>query len=240
MGRRLGIHGGRRRPSDQHARLHDDAALSDASPRLRLDKATYASCPGPLDPAEKEKFSAHGLSLRPGGNGVHTVYMVHHGFRESVEVFELDARPSKPTLTWTGCVVAPREYRAEFGQYGSGRRLCRDQPRQPRRRPVAGRNITAGGNTGELWEWNPKDGWKMVPGSESPTPNGIEVSKDGKWYYVNLWAAQKVMRLSRGVTPPQKDVVDVPFTPITSAGRPMARSTPPDRVRRRFNASSSA
>lgn len=53
----------------------------------------------------------------------------------------------------------------------------------------------------------------MVPGSESQTPNGIEVSKDGKWYYVNLWAAQKVMRLSRGVTPPKKDIVDVPFTP---------------------------
>src|SRR5688500_15819843 len=32
-----------------------------APPRERLDRKTYAACPGPIDPAEKEKFSAHGL-----------------------------------------------------------------------------------------------------------------------------------------------------------------------------------
>ena len=73
--------------------------------------------------------------------------------------------------------------------------------------------MRTGGNTGELWEWHPDDGWKMVPDSESPTPNGIEVSKDGKWYYVNLWAAGKVMRMSRGQTPVKKDFVEVDFHP---------------------------
>ena len=61
-----------------------------------------------------------------------------------------------------------------------------------------------GGNTGELWEWHPSGGWKMVPDSEGQLPNGIEVSKDGKWYYVNLWGAAKVMRMSRGQTPVKK------------------------------------
>ena len=31
-----------------------------APPRERLDKKTYAACPGPVDPGEKEKLSAHG------------------------------------------------------------------------------------------------------------------------------------------------------------------------------------
>src|SRR6185503_18319788 len=57
----------------------------------RLDAKTYASCPGPIDPEEKDKFRAHGLFLRPGRNSLHTLYVVHHGNRESIEVFELDA-----------------------------------------------------------------------------------------------------------------------------------------------------
>ncbi len=78
-----------------------------AQPRERLDKKTYASCPGPIDPAEREKFSAHGLAVRQGTGRVHTVYVVHHGFRESIEVFEIDTQPQVPTFTWVGCVVAP-------------------------------------------------------------------------------------------------------------------------------------
>src|SRR5207253_1753445 len=138
-----------------------------------------------------------GLNLRPGANGVHTVYMVHHGFRESVEVFELDAKPKMPTLTWVGCVVAPENTGLNsVSPVPAGGFAVTNLAR--RGGAGRGRSITDGGNTGEVWEWNPKDGWKIVPGSESPTPNGIEVSKDGKWVYVNLWAAQKVMRLSRG------------------------------------------
>src|SRR6202022_2796676 len=40
------------------------ALFPTATPRERLDRKTYDSCPGPIDPAEKEKFRAHGLYLR--------------------------------------------------------------------------------------------------------------------------------------------------------------------------------
>lgn len=165
-----------------------------ASLRQRADTKTYSACPGPLDPAEKEKFSAHGLNLRPGAGSVHTVYVVHHGFRESVEVFEIDTKPKSPTFTWIGCAVPPDtvSMNSVSPVPGGGfvvtnifRRNLRNQQELMR----------TGGNTGELWEWHPKDGWKMVPESELPVPNGIEVSKDGKWYYVNLWAAGKVLRV---------------------------------------------
>ena len=59
------------------------------APREQLDRATYGSCPGPIVSVEKENFSTHGLYVAPGANSVHTVYVVHHGTRESVEVFEL-------------------------------------------------------------------------------------------------------------------------------------------------------
>ena len=70
-----------------------------AAVKQRLDAVTYDSCPGPIDPEEKDKFRAHGLALRPGRNSLHTSYVVHHGNRESIEVFEFDARARTPALT---------------------------------------------------------------------------------------------------------------------------------------------
>src|SRR5438874_1171509 len=45
--------------------------------------------------------------VQEGKNSRHTLYVVNHGKRESIEVFELDAKVRPPTLTWIGCVVAP-------------------------------------------------------------------------------------------------------------------------------------
>jgi hypothetical protein len=177
-----------------------------ATPRVQHDKKTYAGCPGPLDPAEKEKFSAHGLAAREGPGSVQTIYLVHHGFRESIEVFEVDTAAKPATFTWVGCVVAPESANLNSVSPLPGGGFVATNPnrRPPSKDPA---------NTGEVWEWNVKDGWKIVPGSESQGPNGIEASKDGSTLYVNLWPARKVMRLSRGQTPPKKDLVDVDFQP---------------------------
>ncbi|MEI9889356.1 MAG: hypothetical protein WDN45_00760 [Caulobacteraceae bacterium] len=61
----------------------------------------YSDCPGAPD---LTKLSTHGLDVRGRGSNV-TVYAINHGGRESVEVFNLDAR--KGTAEWVGCVVAP-------------------------------------------------------------------------------------------------------------------------------------
>src|SRR5258706_4556276 len=75
----------------------------------KFARARYASCPGPITGPEiaDRKFRAHGINLRAGPNGVHTLYVVHHGQRESVEIFELDTRGKTPTITWIGCAPSP-------------------------------------------------------------------------------------------------------------------------------------
>ena len=183
-----------------------------AQPRTRLDARMYAACPGPLDPAEKEKFSAHGLNVRAGPNGVHTLYMVHHGFRESIEVFEVDARPTTPTFTWVGCIPAP-----DFAAFNSVAPLPDGGivATNPWRRTLTDARARgmAGSPSGEVVEWHAASGWTIVPGSESAGPNGVEVSTDGRWLYVTLWPISKVMRLSRGQTPVQKELIEVSFRP---------------------------
>jgi len=72
-------------------------------------------------------------------------------------------------------------------------------------------SIKAGVNNGELWEWHTGAGWKIVPGSATSGANGIEISKDGKWFYMGGWGNQTFIRFSRGQTPVKRDEVPVGF-----------------------------
>ena len=167
----------------------------------RFDSQAYPTCPGPVDPAEGDDFRAHGLYLRPGPAAVHTLFVVHHGFRESIEVFELDAGPAVPALTWIGCAVAP-----EGVTLNAVVAL-----------PDAGFATTAPRMTGDVasavWEWQADSGWQIVPGSEDIRPNGLEIAGDGGWLYVAGWQDERFIRLSRGRMPVETDAVQLGFRP---------------------------
>ncbi len=47
---------------------------------------------------------------------------------------------------------------------------------------------------GELWEWQPDDGWTEVPGSEWNGPNGLVSSPDGRWFYIGGWGTNSLVR----------------------------------------------
>jgi hypothetical protein len=181
-----------------------------ATLKQQLDSRTYDSCPGPIDPEEKDKFRAHGLYLRPGRNALHTLYVVHHGNRESIEVFEFDARAKPPSLTWIGCAVAPDPIglNSVVALPEGGFASTNFQPRGAARGRA---NMQAGERNGELWEWHTGAGWKIVPGSDASGANGIEISKDGKWFYMAGWGNQTFIRFSRGQTPVKRDEIPVGF-----------------------------
>jgi len=186
-------------------------AYPSASAKERFDAKAYAGCPGPLDAAAKAKFSTHGLSLQPGRNSVHRLLVVAHGSRESVEVFELDARPSTPTLTWIGCAVAPDPIGLNSvrwladGGFVASNFLARNIDADSRAKMLAGER------NGELWDWHVGTGWKKVPGSEAAGANGLEISDDGKWFYVAAWGMQSFFRLSRGGASPKRDEIPLGF-----------------------------
>ena len=161
---------------------------------LRLDAETYPNCPGPLDLATFDTSRPHGLYLKPGEDDVHTLLVVHHGARESIEVFEVDAQTESPTLVWVGCAVAPE------GAMNSVVAL-----------PEGGFAATYFG--AGVREWHTDSGWELIPGSEDSAPNGIEISADGQFVYIAGWAEEKLTRLSRGMTPVQKDVIPLGFRP---------------------------
>lgn len=178
------------------------------SPRERHDRVTYADCPGPILSVEGDQFSTHGLYLDAGSGDVHTLYATHHGTRESVEVFELDVGGGRPQLTWIGCAVAPDPINLNSvvalpeGGFAATSFRDRGAPIEP---------LMGGALSGAIWEWYPETGWEQVPGSETSGPNGIEISPDGRWFYIGAWGTQSVVRISRGRTPVQRDELPTEF-----------------------------
>ena len=156
----------------------------------RHDTEIYSACPGPVS----RQFRPHGLYLRPGDAGHHTLYVVGHGAREAIEVFDLEVDGAALSLTWVGCAVAPE--------------------------PLALNSVVAlpeGGfattspRTGDIWEWHTNAGWSRVVGSEDIGPNGLEISRDGQWFFVGGYGSRSLIRLSRGRTPVEQEVVEVGF-----------------------------
>jgi len=175
-----------------------------------FDSKTYKSCPGVPDAATKAKFQTHGLTLREGRNGVHTLMTVTHGAREAIDVFTVDTKTPTPTLTWIGCAVAPDPIGLNSVRWldDGGFIATNFLPRGNAQGMAA---MQKGEKNGELWEWHTASGWQKVPGSEASGANGIEISPDGKTLYVAGWGSQSFFRLTRGAKEPKRDEIPLGF-----------------------------
>ncbi len=162
------------------------------APRAVQNMATYGACPGSPDP---NNFVSHGLNIRAGKDGHSTLYVVGHGGREAIEVFDVDASGAKPALTWTGCVMTPDGMAANSVASLSDGSLLATIPLQ------TGRDISealTGGLTGGVYQWSPGDsGFEMIQGTELPYANGIEVSADEKEFFVAVSGGFNVVAYSR-------------------------------------------
>ncbi|MBS1200640.1 MAG: hypothetical protein H6R27_1318 [Proteobacteria bacterium] len=152
----------------------------------------FPHCQTAPDP---ELFNAQGLSLRAAGEGRYRLYVVNHGGRESVEVFDVDARPDVPTLAWRGCVLLPAALAANsVASYSDGTLLVTVlvHPGDTFADFVEGRN------TGGVYQWRPGTaGFERVPGTELPGNNGIETAADDSGFFVVAFGRHAILRYSR-------------------------------------------
>ena len=162
------------------------------APKTRADRTKFASCPGPLDPAQAV---LHGLSLRPAQNGLYTVYATNHGGRQSIEVFELDARGAAPSATWIGCVLMPNGLEANSVAAFTDGTLARDGAHHARqdvrrcvRRPHHRRRLHVDARLRRV---------PALPGTELPANNGIETSPDDREFYVVSTTTKRIVAFSR-------------------------------------------
>jgi hypothetical protein len=201
-----------------HIYLIDSRTRTFADARLDLSgpaRAPYGDCPGPLDPA---KLAPHGLGLRPGKAGRSTLYVVNHGGRQSIEVFDVDAGGARPMLRWIGCEALPDN------ASGNGVAPLPDggfaaSKFQDAGDPAAFQKMAALQKTGALYVWTPGKGFKALPGGELSGDNGVETSPDGRFVFVNAWPERRVVRLDRrGLLPPAS--VSLDFLPDNLRAEP--------------------
>jgi hypothetical protein len=131
--------------------------------RVDWDRRAYPDCAAP-----PEKLSSHGLNVRSLGSQKFRLYVVNHGGRESIEIFDLQASIRQLGVTWRGCVLTPKGTKAD----------------SVAPMPGDGVAVTLLAGAGPA-VWLPARGWSKVEGV-SEYDHGIEVSRDGEWLYLVL------------------------------------------------------
>jgi hypothetical protein len=169
-------------------RLYPDAAAT--------GRSTVDGCP-----AETRSFAPHGLALSPAGD---RLYVVNHGGRESIEMFQVVAGPS-PSLRWIGCVVGPAGLDLNSVAATRDGTLfvtaikppadLQDFPTTP----------------GKVLTWRAASGWREVAGGEVITPNGILATPDGATLYVDSYAPGEVIELTLGPSGAARRTVKLGF-----------------------------
>jgi hypothetical protein len=162
-------------------------AVTDAPDKSWGDPA----CPGPIGDA----LVSHGESLAKRSNGAWALYVVNHGGRQSIEMFELkraagsDASSSW-ALVWRGCEVAAHDYNdvailPDGGFVGT----------YPTALSSGGTGGPFGGAvTGYVARWTPGKGESEIMGTRIRYPNGVVVSADGRFMYVNEFSGRQVFK----------------------------------------------
>ena len=146
----------------------------------------FADCPRPPEPGN---FSAHGLSLLPLGDAQFRLYVVAHGGRESVEVFDIDAGGDTPSATWIGCVEFPANdsINSVAALPGGGFYATRISEQ-------SNSFDSSGEATGFLYRWQPGGEVTRIAGTEMLYPNGLVIAGEGEQVYVASWGGQKIVR----------------------------------------------
>jgi SMP-30/gluconolaconase/LRE-like protein len=170
----------------------------------------FAGC---MTPPSPQSLQTHGLSIRASGAGRAKLYVVGHGAREAIEIFDVDATGARPSLTWRGCVLMPEGLAANSVASFADGSIVATVLFMPG--TTFADAIVARKPTGAVFEWSPgATAFKLVEGSQLPANNGIEVSADGREFYVASSGLQTIVAFAHSNPTRQlRTTRPLPFTP---------------------------
>lgn len=163
------------------------------------DSRSWTGC---VAPESAHTLSPHGIAAHEL-DGRELLFVVNHGQRESVEIYEVEAGDTL-ALRWLDCLELPE------GASGNAVAATTDGrvfvTNMNDLEPVPGENARWMGN---VLVWTAEAGWSALSGSRLYAPNGLLVTEDGATLYVTSWAAGEVIRLSGG----EQVALKLPFLP---------------------------
>jgi hypothetical protein len=144
-----------------------------------------AACPGPAGDA----LRPHGISLGKRSNGAWQLYVVNHGGRQSMEMFELRRSADRWELVWHGCEISMQEFNDVAVLKDGG--FIATHPTALRAQGDT-TDLFSGKPSGFVSRWSADKGEVELPGTRAGYPNGVLVSADGRYMYFNAWTAKEV------------------------------------------------
>jgi hypothetical protein len=138
------------------------------------------ACPGPVG----DMLIPHGISLLKT-----RLYVVNHGGRQSVEMYELKKTGGNWGLLWHGCVVTKQEFN-DLAVTSDGGFIATHPTALMA--PGGRGNVLSGEPSGFVVRWMPGKAEEELPGTRQGYPNGVLVSPDGRYMYFNAWTAREV------------------------------------------------
>lgn len=202
-------------PGAPQGRLHavhrDDLSCSELFPyglTHALDAGRFGA-QAPLDPAV---FSPHGIDVMRRADGVAELFVVNHGGRESVEVFEILLDGPRPALRWIGGAEMPGTTLgndvAVLADGGFVVSTTGDIEGRPMPQAMAAAGAEA--DTGGVLEWSSTEGWRLLPKTGINVANGVAVSADGEWVFIGGWNGRCIKKVRRGPADPEAITVPAP------------------------------
>ena len=175
-------------------------------PEAAAPRAPYEEC---TEPPAFDTFSTHGLSIRSDGDGTSTLFVVTHGAREAVEVFEVESAGRRaPSFTWIGCVPAVAgAFNNSVVGLPDGRIVVTDFLQAP----ATFEDIFSGAPTGAVYVWEPGGAFEQLPGTELSGANGVEVTPDLRYLLVAESGSSSVRRYQLAATEEPPVVITTDF-----------------------------
>ncbi len=172
----------------------DDASIETLFPRPHDDVRDWGD--PECTPPDADAFAPHGIDLVQRDDGRWSLLVVNHGLRESIEFFEVQMKDDAATLHWRGCAEGPPpSYFNDVVAKPDGSFYVTHMMPKDAQLSAMLRASLLGSDIGHVYRWRSDEGFTKVPGSDGPMPNGIEMSQDEKFLFINMYIAGEVRKL---------------------------------------------
>jgi hypothetical protein len=137
-------------------------------------------------------LAPHGTSLTRRSGDLWQLFVVNHGGRESMEIYELKQAGSAWAASWHGCVVSSKDFNdvaaLADGSFVGTHPTALNQPGAPAGDPFQGQP------TGWVAKWTAAAGETELSGTRLSYPNGVVASPDGRYLYINGFGSRDVQK----------------------------------------------
>ena len=140
-------------------------------------------------------FSPHGIDINQRIDGSYQLAIVNHMPTETIELFELIEINDAWSLTWRGCVDAPAHgYFNDVALKSNGSFYVSQMYDKNISLLMLAVMDTTKEDTGYVYNWTRKNGFKRLINTDGAFPNGVELSNDESNLFINYAFGNKISK----------------------------------------------